>query len=193
VWGAATGAVGVFVAMDGAAGFGSLHAASVLGIDAGSAPVWFPLALMPGRTVRFGGVFGAGTLPFGPGRPMVPTFHGSDLLLGNISAMVGPLLLCSVFLMAQALRATPVAAHVTRRDTPRVAAWIAILAGVAVGARLSAVTPDPSVVFARIGDNSAVFGFGFAADAVGRAVLILVVGLCLIGLVRRGAMVGQRA
>jgi hypothetical protein len=208
MWTAVTGATGVLVAVDGATVLGSLHAAAVLGIGAGSAPAWFPLALMPGGTVRFGPVV-AGP-PLGP---PVSSLHGSDVLLGNASAMVGPLLLCSALLMAYTLRAVAtvragvVAAGVAEPGTPpvvvtsgwsqvgpRVAASVAVVAAVAVGAALSAVTPDPGAVFARIADNSAVFGFGFATTPFGRAVLILIIGVCLAGPARRGAATaGQRA
>lgn len=72
---------GAFITLDLTAIAGSLHAATSLGVSLEAAPLWFPLALLPGGTA----------------------WH-SGLLLGNTAAMVGPLALCSVFITAGALR-----------------------------------------------------------------------------------------
>ncbi|HEY2947270.1 MAG TPA: hypothetical protein VGJ53_02540 [Micromonosporaceae bacterium] len=92
---------GAAIALECAAVGGSLHAAASLEIGLGSAPAWFPLALLPGGTAGFGRVL-ADAGPSLDGRAAV---RASDILLGNVSAMVGPLLLCSTFLVAYAMRA----------------------------------------------------------------------------------------
>ncbi|HEY7177320.1 MAG TPA: hypothetical protein VH442_20580 [Micromonosporaceae bacterium] len=84
------GAVGTIVSVDLAGAFGSLHAAATLGIGWTSAAAWSPLALVPGGSRALaGGADG----------------HESAVLLGNASTMVGPLLLCSAFTVAYAIRA----------------------------------------------------------------------------------------
>jgi hypothetical protein len=180
------GAVGTFVALDGAAIAASFHAASTLGVGAGWAPAWFPLALMPGGTTSFGPFFGDGTAAFGHLRQAGPPFHASDILLGNVAATMGPLLLCSVFLIAYATRGTAAAqAEQTRarhRYGSRVVAVFAagvILAAGAIGAYPAVHGFDPSAVLARIEDNSAVFGFGFASHLPGRVALVVLFGLAL--------------
>jgi hypothetical protein len=196
--GTVTGVVGALVALDATAVCGSLHAARALDVAPGSAPAWFPLALLPGGAVRFGRFFADGTASFGGMRQSGPAFHASDILLGNLSAMVGPLLLCSAFLVAYATRGAgglALAAHVPgggrvggrgagaaprgRRAARATATCAAGLAAVAVAAWASLAVhgSDPASVLARIEDNSAVFGFGFAFHLAGRVALILVIGV----------------
>lgn len=91
-------------ALDLATVAGSLHAADVLGLGWAWAPAWFPLSLLPGGTVEFGPHFADGTAAFGSLQASGPAFHASDILLGNASVMVGPLVLCSAFALAAALR-----------------------------------------------------------------------------------------
>lgn len=135
---------GALIALDLAAVAGSLHAAATLGVSLEAAPLWFPLALLPGGTA----------------------WH-SSILLGNTSAMVGPLTLCSVFLVAGALRS-------------RFASGVPLGLGVAVAGlavceliRRSNGTADATVH--RLLENSAVFGFGFLAHPAGVLVTTLVV------------------
>lgn len=105
-----TGAGGSVVALAVSAVCASLHAAAQLEVRAGSAPAWFVLALLPGGRSAIG-------VPttVSPDEPRADagccpgTWNTSDVLLGNLSAMAGPLLLCSVFVLALALRAARVA------------------------------------------------------------------------------------
>ncbi|WP_250037489.1 hypothetical protein [Paractinoplanes maris] len=83
---------------------GSAHAAAALGVPAWTAPAWFPLALLPGGTVAFGPLFNDGTATFGALQASAPAFHASDILLANAAVSAGPLLLCTAFLLAPALR-----------------------------------------------------------------------------------------
>ena len=98
---------GGLIALDVAAAAGSLHAATVLGVSAASAPAWFPLALLPGGIADFGTYFPDGTAAFGSLQQAGPAFHASDVLLGNASAMIGPLALCSVAVVAGLIRPGP--------------------------------------------------------------------------------------
>jgi hypothetical protein len=91
-------------ALDLATVAGSVHAAAVLGVPAVSAPAWFPLALVPGGTAGFGPHFADGTATFGSLQAVGPAFHASDILLANAAVMAGPLLLCTVAVLASAFR-----------------------------------------------------------------------------------------
>jgi len=135
---------------------GSLHAAISLGVDLRSAAAWFPLSLAPGGTVTFG--------------PAFPGYQASELLLGNASAMAGPMLLCSIFALTRAAR--PGKARL-RLEVP-----------LGVGATLAAQTAceifrrlPPTVAPDRLIDNTGVFGFGFAAHLPGQVLVALVAGL----------------
>jgi hypothetical protein len=125
---------GSLVTLDLATMAGSLHAASSLGLSAGSGPAWFPLALLPGGTAEFGGVIDAVTV--GGNRFAGLDVPASALLLGNASAMVGPMLLCTAFVMASALRA-PVPVNTGRRVAPVPAGPLVMPAG-RVSVRLAA-------------------------------------------------------
>jgi hypothetical protein len=132
---------------------GSWHAASSLGASLWAAPAWFPLALLP-----------PGTASVAPG-----------VLLGNAAAMVAPMLLCAVFVVAPAMRA-PAAPGAGLRS-PRwgmVAAVIAAPAAVAVCRLTTDSGTDVSTTTQRLLDHSAVFGFGFAATTAGQAAVALV-------------------
>ncbi len=120
---------GGLVAVDSAAIGGSLHAAAALGVGYGSAPAWFPLALLPG-----------GTADVGP---------ASTILLGNVSAIVGPLLLCSAFAVAYALGGAGVEVPgpdpvVAGSRTIRLAAAGMAVTGVAAWTYLAVLAPGPA-------------------------------------------------
>ncbi|MFC7532641.1 hypothetical protein [Actinoplanes sp. GCM10030250] len=96
---AVTAVGGGLLAVEAAAVAGCLHAAFVLGVPLGSAPAWFPLAMLPGGTGGFGTYFPAGSAAAGS----LP-FHASDILLAGAATLTGPLLLCTAFLTAAMLR-----------------------------------------------------------------------------------------
>jgi hypothetical protein len=98
---------GGLVALDVATIAGSLHAADTLGIATGTAPAWFPLALLPGGVAAFGPHFPDGAATFGSLQAVGPAFHASDILLANAAVMAGPLLLCTVAVLTSALRSAP--------------------------------------------------------------------------------------
>ncbi|MFI5895440.1 hypothetical protein ACIA5D_35620 [Actinoplanes sp. NPDC051513] len=158
---------GTLITLELATVAGSLHAATSLGVDLRSAAAWFPLSLAPGGTVTFG--------------PELPGYHASEMLLGNASAMAGPMLLCSIFVLARS----------ARREKSRLNLEIPL----GVGATLAAQTAceifrrlPPAVAPDRLIDNTGVFGFGFAAHLPGQIVIALVAGLLAaqLGAVRRG-------
>jgi hypothetical protein len=177
---------------------GSLHAADVLGLGWDRAPAWFPLSLLPGGTVEFGPHFADGTAAFGSLQASGPAFHASDILLGNASVMVDPLVLCSAFALAVALRATaagPRAAGVGARFVRSVADRIGEVSGVMsrtlVGVVAALAGPAVCEAFVRSGvgadatlhrliDHSTLFGFGFAAHPAGRAAVALLTGVLAI-------------
>lgn len=126
------------VALDIAAFCGSIHAATSLGLGFGSAPAWFPLSLAPGGTVSFGHLFADGTATFGDISVSGSAFRASDVLLGNVSSLVGPLLLCTAFVVAYAMRAasaleaTPVeTADAEPAHGNRIASAVAAVTGLA--------------------------------------------------------------
>lgn len=179
---ALTALAGTVTALDIAAAAGSLHAAAVLGMQAASAPLWFPLALLPGGTVDFGPSFAHGTAAFGSLHQAGPAFHASDILLGNASAMIGPLTLCSVAVIAGLLR------HPSTNHKPAVersgdaAGKVALgvvagLGGLAIGEALRRSGGATELTLHRLADNSAVFGFGFLAHPAGRMAVALLIGL----------------
>jgi hypothetical protein len=163
---------GAATALDVAAAAGSLHAAAVLGVHTASAPLWFPLALLPGGIVDFG------ASPDG-----AAAFHASDILLGNASAMIGPLALCSVAVIAGLLRRhTPVSTAPVAEPTRDAAGKVALgvvagLGGLAVGEALRRSGGAAELTLHRLADNSVVFGFGFLAHPAGRIAVALLIGL----------------
>ncbi|MEU8235158.1 hypothetical protein AB0C12_36675 [Actinoplanes sp. NPDC048967] len=172
---------GAVLALDVAAAAGSLHAAAVLGVNAASAPSWFPLALLPGGIADFGAYFADGTATFGHLQQTGPAFHASAVLLGNASAMIGPLTMCSV----------AVVAGLVRRGSPRIpdamrspdaAGKVALgvvagLGGLAIGEVLRRSGGATELTLHQLVDNSAVFGFGFLAHPAGRLAVALLIGL----------------
>jgi hypothetical protein len=147
---------GTLITLELATIAGSLHAAISLGVDLRSVAAWFPLSLAPGGIVAFG--------------PQLPGYHASEILLGNASAMAGPMLLCSIFVLARA----------AKPDTGRLRFEIPL----GVGATLAAQTAceifrrlPPDVAPDRLIDNTGVFGFGFAAHLPGQIFIALVAGL----------------
>jgi hypothetical protein len=168
--------LGGFITVDLAAIAGSARAASGLGVGPASAPAWFPLALLPGGTVTFG-----------------PP-HASELLLANASAMIGPMVLCSVFVLTRAL-GPDVPEEVSARTLAGVDArtvWgvAAAIAALAAGEVFRRMPPGAfPATWHRLLDNSAVFGFGFLAGTPGRVVTAVVAGLIATHLgVRRRAL-----
>ncbi|MGK5681866.1 hypothetical protein [Actinoplanes sp. URMC 104] len=188
--GPAGAAVGGAVVLGLATAAGSVHAAATLGVSGWTAPAWFPLALLPGGTVSFGPVLPGGA-PVGTLQAAGPT-HASAVLLANAAVMAGPMMLCTAFVLAPALRigswkrtaaarfgagvgprtaAPPTATNgVARRgngDVWRAAAGMgAALGALAVAPRLPAGGAEADVV-ARLVDNSMAFGFGFVEHPVG--------------------------
>jgi hypothetical protein len=169
--------LGGVLTLDLSAIAGSLRAATALGIEPTSAPSWFPLSMLPGGTITFGPPVAAVGLP---------GFHTSEVLLANTSAMLGPMLLCSVFILTRAL-GSPAPGEISVRTfrlfrvrlDPRTG-W-GVLATVAALAAAEAFRRTPPASFEttwhRLLDNSAVFGFGFLADTPGRIVTALIAGL----------------
>jgi hypothetical protein len=182
--------LGGFLTLDLAAVAGSVRAAAGLGIGLTSAPLWFPLALLPGGTVTFGAPVTAVGLP---------GFHTSEVLLANAFAMLGPMLLCSVFLLTRALarpasglspqlRTLPLfRVRLDGRTVWGVGAAVAVLAAAEAFRRTPPGTLEAT--WHRLLDNSAVFGFGFLADTPGRVVTALIAGLIAthLGIARRAA------
>jgi len=172
---------GAVLALDAAAAAGSLHAAAVLGVSAASAPSWFPLALLPGGVADFGAYFADGTAAFGSLQQAGPAFHASDVLLGNASAMIGPLALCSVAVVAGLLRrgSPRIPAAVRSGDAAGKVALgvVAGLGGLAIGEVLRRSGGAAELTLHRLVDNSAVFGFGFLAHPAGRMAVALLIGL----------------
>jgi hypothetical protein len=162
---------GTLITLELATIAGSLHAAISLGIDLRSAAAWFPLSLAPGGAVTFG--------------PAFPGYQASELLLGNASAMAGPMLLCSIFVLARSVPARsalarPALARPAESRTRRVTFEIPL----GVGATLAAQTAcemfrrlPPAVAPDRLIDNTGVFGFGFAAHLPGQILIALIAGL----------------
>jgi hypothetical protein len=172
------GVLTAVIALEAAAAAGSWHAAHVLHIGFGSAPAWFPLALLPGGTIRFGAYVADGTASYGGLHASGPAFSASEILLGNASAILGPMLLCSVFVMTRALRGTP------RPRPPRPSRDLGVPLGVSVAVgclvaaelmRRSSATVEATLP--RVLDNSTVFGFGFLAHTPGRIAVALLGGL----------------
>ena len=189
-WAPAVVAAGGLLTLELATLAGSLHGARSLGLGTASAPLWFPLALLPG-----------GTVTFGPPLAVVglPGFHASEMLLGNASAMAGPMLLCSVFLLSReffpvtaANRLGWVAPQVPAAgETPGTwrirGARIDLSIPLGVGAAVAALAACEAVrrmppagleaTWHRLLDNTTVFGFGFLAHIPGRVAMALAAGL----------------
>jgi hypothetical protein len=151
---------GAVLALDVAAAAGSLHAAAVLGVNAASAPSWFPLAMLPGGIADFGAYFADGTAAFGSLQQAGPAFHASDVLLGNASAMIGPLTLCSVAVVAGLLRRgsprVPEAAGPPDAAGKVALGVVAGLGGLAIGEVLRRSGGAAELTLHRLVDNSAV-------------------------------------
>ncbi|MBG0567688.1 hypothetical protein [Actinoplanes aureus] len=178
---------GGLLALHTAAAAGSLHAAATLGLSSGSAPAWFPLAMLPGGTGGFGTYF-AGGQPAISGLPgSGPAFHASDILLANTAALSGPLLLCSAFLCAAALTpsrrpgraASPLIARLHGRADPLIVAASGTAAAVLLLAGHMPRAVAAEAALPRLVDNSMVFGFGFLAHPAGRAALAFAVALLI--------------
>ncbi|WP_250002563.1 hypothetical protein [Actinoplanes sp. M2I2] len=172
------------VTLDLATIAGSAHAAAVLGVPAWTAPAWFPLALLPGDVVSFGPLFGDGTAAFGGLRASGPAFHASEILAANAAVSAGPLLLCTAFLLAPALRRGPVprprpaaTSGVVRRlgtDAGRTLAGLsAALVALAVAPALPTAGADADAALRRMLDNSTAFGFGFVEHPAGLGAVAL--------------------
>jgi hypothetical protein len=172
------GVVTGLAALEAAAIAGSLHAAHLLGLGLGSAPSWLPLALLPGGTAHFGAYHADGAVAFGGLRGSGPAYYTSEILLGNASAMIGPMLLCSAFVLALALRRSPRPAVAGRRVL-RVPLGVAGTVGALIACELIRRSTDVDGTLHRILDNSTVFGFGFLADTPGRIAVALLGGFLI--------------
>jgi hypothetical protein len=148
------------------------------GLGLGSAPSWLPLALLPGGTAHFGAYHADGAVAFGSLRGSGPAYYTSEILLGNASAMIGPMLLCSAFVLALALRRSPRPA-VAGRQVLRVPLGVAGTVGALIGCELIRRSTDIDGTLHRILDNSTVFGFGFLADTPGRIAVALLGGFLI--------------
>jgi hypothetical protein len=157
---------------------GALHAAHVLHLGLGSAPAWFPLALLPGGTANFGAYHPDGAAAFGRLQGSGPAFYASEILLGNASAMAGPMLLCSAFVLALALRRSPRPAAPGRRVL-RVPLGVAGTVGALIVAEVIRRSTDADSTLHHVLDNSTVFGFGFLADTPGRIAVALLGGFLM--------------
>jgi hypothetical protein len=143
-----------------------------------------------------GAASSGGAAGFGSLRASGPAFHASGVLLGNASAMIGPLVLCTVYLLARTLLArtldtrtllvqtlhlhTAVARVARTRFDLRIplgagGAVLALAAGDLI--RRSNGTVDATLH--RMLDNSTVFGFGFLAGMPGRIAVALLAGLLI--------------
>jgi hypothetical protein len=156
-----TGVAGVVVALDAATACGSAHAAAALGAGARWAAAWFPLTLLPG-----------GAVSFGPSTGTWPGRHASAILLGNAAAMAGPMLLCSAFVLAYAIRRARPDALPARVPAP--ARWLPLGLGAAV---LATAGYQADGALGRLADNTQTFGFGFAGTVGGHTLLAVAVGL----------------
>ncbi|XVU22247.1 hypothetical protein ACQPZJ_33935 [Actinoplanes sp. CA-054009] len=206
VWMAAGGGL---ITLDMAVAAGSLHAAATLGVSAWSAPLWFPLALLPGGTVSFGPHFADGAAAFGSLQAYGPAFHASDILLANAAVVAGPLVLISAF-TAAAIRAALTRQNADRPGElarqsaappvdPSSQTGTRLSAGrrqflVGAGAAVAAIVACPLLVTAgddadgtlrRMLDNETGFGFGFAAHPVGQGVVALLAAVLVMGAVTR--------
>lgn len=181
----------VTVALDAAAFCGSIHAATSLRLGLGSAPAWFPLSLLPGGTVSFGHFFADGTASFGDVSVSGSAFHASDVLLGNASALIGPLLLCSAFVVAYAVRAAgglvPEPLHAAATEPAHVNPIASVVAAVTGFASLSiwvflsafADTSDPN--------------YGAVALAMRIVAIVLIVCSAMVVLAGRGPVAAPAA
>ena len=192
--------LGGTISLIAATAAGSLNAAHSLGVSLWSAPLWFPLSLLPADLFQT---------------------RASALLLGNAAVVTTPLLLCTVFVLALAIpRRSAVTSRVSRgrpavtsrvfpgrpaaalpgfRGRPAAAlpgfrgrsaavlalgepgsprrqttlGAIAALTAVAVCEATLLAAADPTALATRVLDHSAVFGFGFATHPAGQAVTAL--------------------
>ncbi|XVV09441.1 hypothetical protein ACQP2X_31920 [Actinoplanes sp. CA-131856] len=193
VWLAAGGGL---ITLDMAVAAGSLHAAASVGVGAWSAPLWFPLALLPGGTVSFGSHFADGAAAFGSLQASGPAFHGSDILLANAAVMAGPLLLISAFTAAATLGTAPrrrSSADTAGGGGSRMSAgWQQFLVGSAAAIVAIAASPllpaqagEAEVTLRRMLENTTGFGFGFAAHPVGQGAIALLTALLVMGAASR--------
>ena len=106
---------------------------------------------------------------------------GEGLLLANASAMAGPMLLCSAFVLTSAQRRpSPAAAKPPARI---VAGSGAALGSLAFCEWMSRSGPAPHHLL----DNSFAFGFGFAAHPAGSAAVALLIALLIVQVVDKVA------
>jgi hypothetical protein len=181
------------ITLDLTAVAGSLHAAGVLGVGAGSAPTWFPLALLPGGTATFGRYFADGTATFGGLQASGPAFHASTILIGNASAMIGPFLLCTAYLLARAMGSRPARRTMTvneRLRIPLAAGGALVTLAAADLMHRSTATVDGTLH--RMLENTTVFGFGFLAALPGRIAVALLAGLLIAHAVDKGRRAPHR-
>jgi hypothetical protein len=169
------GLLTALLALEAAAIAGSLHAAHLLDLGLDRAPAWFALALLPGGTAHFGAYHADGAVAFGSLHGSGPAYYASEILLGNTSAMIGPMLLCSAFVLALALRRAPRPA-VAGRQVLRVPLGVAGTVGALIACELIRRSTDADGTLHHILDNSTVFGFGFLADTPGRIAVALLGG-----------------
>ena len=156
---------GAWATMTAATIAGSWHAATSLGAGLWWAPAWLPLALLPPGTA-----------------PSVPA-----MLLGNAAAMVAPMLLCAVFVVALALRAPAAPSAALRSPRWRWAAALIAAPSAVVICRLTTMGTNADSTMQRLLDHSAVFGFGFAANVAGQAAVAVVAALLAMRLADSGS------
>jgi hypothetical protein len=152
---------GSLLAVEAAAVAGGWHGAGVLGTGRGAAPAWLPLALLPGGLL--------------PGVPAAPA-----TLLGNASAMLLPLALCSALLAGfLTAPAGPAPAHPRPEGAAPRRVAVAALAGLALPLLVPAllVAPTGDAAAAGLDRHAIVFGFGFLAAPWGRLALAALTGL----------------
>ena len=110
-------------------------------------------------------------------------FGGDGLLAANASAMAGPMLLCSVFVLTSALRRPARGAAAGAVKARILAGCGAALGSLAFCEWMSRSTPAPHHLL----DNSFTFGFGFAANPIGSAAVALLIALLVVRTVDRVA------
>jgi hypothetical protein len=87
--------LGIALTVDIAAAVGAFPTSTDSGVGLGSAIAWLPASILPAGTLHFGGLNPVGDM----------SIHGSDFLLPYVWAIGLPLMMCSAFVGAFALRA----------------------------------------------------------------------------------------